>query len=146
MPRKDSSAAIIAALQKTLADQSATLAALAAKVQELSTLPQVAPAALQAPAPARVTPPAPGGPPSAFMAFVNAQRGLRQEPLADDPEAPALDAAAEKLAAMHPIDRQAYLEGLREQGRINDLRKAREALGFTGETDDNLRELLGASE
>lgn len=146
MPRKDSSAAIIAALQKTLAEQSATLAALAAKVQELSTLPQVAPAAPEAPAPARVTRPAPGRPPSGFMAFVNAQRGLRTEPLADDPEAPALDAAAEKLAAMHPIDRQAYLEGLREQGRINDLRKEREALGFTGETDDDLRELLGASE
>jgi len=143
MPRKDSSAAIIAALQKTLAEQSAALTALAAQVQALSAAPAAAPVPV---APPRESRPAPGGPPSGFMAYVNAQRGLRQEPLADDPEAPALDAAAERLAAMHPIDRQAFLENLREQGRINDLRKEREALGFTGETDDDLRELLGAGD
>lgn len=97
------------------------------------------------PAPERVTAPAPGGPPSSFMAFVNAMRGQRVEPLPDDPEAEALDAAAAKLEAMHPIDRQAYLDGLRQKGRRDDLRKEREALGITGESDAELDELLGAA-
>ncbi len=142
MPRKPT-ADRLDALEALVTQQSELVNALLAK---LSTLPQDAPAAPQAPAPARVSASAPGGPPSGFMAYVNAQRGLRVEPLPDDPEAPALEAAAEKLAAMHPIDRQAFLENLRHVGRRNDLRKERETLGFTGESDADLDELLGSSD
>jgi hypothetical protein len=80
------------------------------------------------------------------MAFVNAQRGARVEPLADDPEAQALDAAAERLAAMHPIDRQAFLEELRQKGRRDDLRKERKELDLPELTDAELDELLGGGD
>jgi hypothetical protein len=80
------------------------------------------------------------------MAFVNAQRGIRTEPLADDPEAQALDAAAERLAAMHPIDRQTFLEELRQKGRRDDLRKERKELDLPELTDAELDELLGGGD
>lgn len=91
--------------------------------------------------------PAPGGPPSAFMAYVNTQRGLRAEPLPDDPEAPALDAAAEKLAAMDPVTKAAYLEELRAKGRRDDYRK--KIADMTGEpctmTDEEIDQELGGA-
>jgi len=127
-------------LEAAIAAQTELVNALLAK---LSALAPVAPAPV---APPRVAAPAPGGPPSAFMAYVNAQRGMRAEPLPDDPEAPALEAAAEKLAAMHPIDRQAFLDGLRQKGRRDDLRKEREQLGLEPLTDDELDQLLGSSD
>jgi hypothetical protein len=128
-------------LEAAIAAQTELVNALLAKLSAPTVLVEPAPEA-----PPRVAAPAPGGPPSAFMAYVNAQRGMRAEPLPDDPEAPALEAAAEKLAAMHPIDRQAFLDGLRQKGRRDDLRKEREQLGLEPLTDDELDQLLGAGE